>query len=120
MFARPQPDQKNNPNKATYGSDWPAALKAHPELKNIAKSAHSKVKSFWSKKVNTKKMNLRVPFTRVCVPSSYGLKSCGLKQGMISARVNPNGYATDAKSKLFIKLFYDSKSGKLVSGQTGH
>ena len=89
-------------------------------MKKIAKPVHSKVKSFWSKKVNTKKMNLRVPFTRVCVPSEYGLKKCGLKEGMISARVNPNGYQTDAKSKVFIKLFYDSKSGKLVSGQTGH
>ena len=120
VFARAQPDQENNPKKAEYGADWKAALKAYPELKQISKSAHSKIKSYWGKKVNLKKMNLRIPFTRVCVPSSYGLKSCGLKSGMISARVNPNGYKTDAKSDLFIKMFYDSKSGKLVSGRTGH
>ena len=120
VFARPQPDQKNNPKKALYGADWNAAVKAYPELKKIGKSAHSKVKSFWGKKLNVKKMNLRIPFTRACVPSSYGLKSCGLTPGMVSARVNPNGYETDATSKVFIKMFYDSKSGKFVSGQTGH
>jgi hypothetical protein len=120
VFARPQPDQKNNPKKALYGADWKKALKANPELKKIGAAAHSKVKSFWSKKLNLKKLNLQVPFTRVCVPSEYGLKRCGLKEGMISARVNPYGYKTDATSKVFIKMFFDSKTGKMVSGQTGH
>ncbi len=120
MFARRQPDQANNPKKALYGANWKAAAKRYPELRKIGKSAHSKVKSYWGKKVNVSKMNLRIPFTRVCVPSAYGLQSCGLKAGMISARINPNGYPTDATSDLFIKMFYDSKGGKFVSGRTGH
>ena len=80
----------------------------------------AKTKAFWGKKINLKKMSLRQPFTRVCVPSKVGLKSCGLKDGMIVGRVNPTGYARDAKAKTFIKFFYDSKSGKFVSGRTGH
>jgi hypothetical protein len=120
VFARPQPDQKNNPKKALYGANWKKALKANPELRTISKAAHSKIKSFWSKKLNLKKLDLRVPFTRVCVPSEFGLRRCGLKKGMISARVNPNGYKTDAKSKVFIKMFFDNNNGKIVSGQTGH
>lgn len=119
VFARPQPGQKTNPKKALYGANWKKALKANPELKKIGAAAHKKVKSFWSKKLNLKKMNLKVAFTRVCEPSEYGLKRCGLKKGMISGRVNPNGYKTDATSKVFIKMFFDSNTGTMVSGRTG-
>ena len=94
-------------------------LKNYPEMKNTAKKVHSKVKSYWGKKVNLKKLNLRVPFTRLCVPTNYGLRKCGLKKGAITGRVNPYGYKTDATSPLFIKFYWDP-TGRFVSGRTGH
>lgn len=94
-------------------------MKNYPEMRKTGRQVHAKVKSFWGKKVNLKKMNLKIPFTRLCVPTDYGRKSCGLKKGAITGRVNPNGYPTDATSKLFIKFYWDP-SGKFVSGQTGH
>jgi hypothetical protein len=115
IFARPQPDMKNNPKKATYGSDWSKALKAYPELKKAAKQVF---KLLPKNGFPLKKANLRIPFTRVCVPSAKGLKN-GLKKGMIVGRVNPEGYAKDATSKTFYKFFFDGKN-KLVAGRTGH
>ena len=115
VFARPQPDQKNNPNKATYGSDWSAAVKANPDLKSAAKKVFGLIK----KQYPLKKANLKIPFTRVCKPSAYGLKSCGLKKGMLTGRVNPNGPTTDPTSKLFYKFYFDGNN-RIVAGKTGH
>jgi hypothetical protein len=115
VFARRQPDQKNNPNKATFRANWRAASKANPDLKSDAK----KIFSLLKKQYPLKKASLRIPFTRVCKPSAYGLKNCGLQEGMRTGRVNPNGYPTDAKSKLFYKFFWDGRN-KIVAGKTGH
>jgi len=66
IFARPQPDMKNNPKKATYGADWKKTLKAHPWLK---KTARSVIKDLEKRKFKmTSKFNFRMPFTRVCLP----------------------------------------------------
>jgi hypothetical protein len=75
--------------------------------------------SLLKKQYPLKKANLRIPFTRVCKPSAYGLKNCGLQEGMLTGRVNPNGYPTDAKSNLFYKFYWDGKN-KIVAGKTGH
>jgi len=118
VFSRAQPRQPNNPKKATYGANWKAVLKEYPQIKGVARTVHKKIKAYYGKKgVNTKKMSLRIPFTRLCVPSEYGLKRCGLKKGTYNGRVNPNGYRTDKTSPLFIKFYYDGK--KIVTGKTG-
>lgn len=50
--------------------------------------------------------------------TKYGLKN-GLKKGDMVVRVNPNGYKTDAKSKLFYKAFVRNNRAQ-VAGRTGH
>lgn len=60
----------------------------------------------------------RVDSTSLCVQTKYGLKN-GLKKGDMVVRVNPNGYKTDAKSKLFYKAFVRNNRAQ-VAGRTGH
>ena len=87
---------------------------------DIQKEKGTKLKDdLIKKKYPLKKASLKLPFTRICKPSAYGLKSCGLKEGMRTGRVNPNGYQTDSTSNLFYKFYWDGKN-KLIAGKTGH
>eukprot|EP00889_Picochlorum_renovo_P007710 jgi/Picre1/34740/NNA_002206.t1 len=114
IFARRQPDMPNNPKKATYGANWSKVVKKYPSIKkNAPKVIKSLEKSGFKM---TKKFNFRMPYTRVCVPTKYGLKN-GLKKGDMVVRVNPNGYKTDAKSKLFYKAFVRNNRAQ-VAGRT--
>ena len=53
--------------------------------------------------------------------TANGVKTLGLKKDDMVVRVNPNGYKTDAKSKLFYKAFIrGNKVYRGYAGRTGH
>lgn len=116
LYANSQPDQLDNPQLALYGSDWEAVKRDYPLIakralrvkRSLARHKYKMEKGRWTR---------YQPYTRICVPSEYGLANAGLLPDDFIIRMNPTGPETDISADLFYKAFI--RYGRIWNGYAG-
>lgn len=122
-FAVAQWGQPNNPDKAEYKDNWPAAAKAYPFAAKAAKQVAADFNNLTKWKVSPQ-WTEKHPYVRLCVPSAHcGVKNkkCNLTRTDFVMHLNPASWGTDETTKTFYKGFISG--GHLIlpnAGMTAH